>query len=180
MRLLALGDSYTKGEGVPKEKSFPYLLTADPVVIAETGWTTADLLGALPEGLGEFDCVTLLIGVNNQYDGGELETYRKELKRLLRYGLKHGPLTVLSIPDWGGTPFAKNKEVDPKVISQEIDQFNGVLAEEVKSAGVSLIDVTTGSRKPQELTSDGLHLGESVYKNWASLILKRREVLFHE
>ena len=133
---LALGDSYTIGEQVPAEDNFPHQLvamlnkdgipTAEPEIVAVTGWTTDELAAAIRERdfTGTFSFVTLLIGVNNQYRGRTIENYRKEYTALLKQaiGLANGRperVFVLSIPDWGVTPFAEGR--DRNKIAQEID-----------------------------------------------------------
>lgn len=192
MRFLALGDSYTIGEGVDSAQSWPHLLTTslrnqgfnieDPLIIARTGWSTHDLLSAIdkadPQGL--FDLVTLLIGVNNQYQGRDVETYRHEFRTLL--GLAIGfaggdpaKVVVFSIPDWSVTPFAQDRE--RAKISTQIDQFNLVNREESQVAGVSYFDITPISREAVDdatlLASDGLHPSGKMYAAWVDLSLSK-------
>lgn len=124
---LALGDSYTIGESVVETERFPVQLTrrltadsidiADPLIIAKTGWTTDELTAAISEKniKDTFDVVTLLIGVNNQYRGRTAENYRLELKQLIETAIKYAGgnkrhVFVLSIPDWGVTPFAEGRD----------------------------------------------------------------------
>src|SRR5690606_28463378 len=142
-RYLALGDSYTIGEGVEERKNFPHQVvyslagTLDflpPRIVAKTGWTTAELMeGIASEELSgqKYDWVTLLIGVNNQYRGQNLDLYAQEFEQLLDQALtfaggKAKRVIVLSIPDWGVTPFAAETEKDPLQIATEIDQFNRI------------------------------------------------------
>lgn len=189
---LALGDSYTIGESVPFESSFPHQLAAclstsgldvdAPVIIAKTGWTTSELQSAIKTaGLKQkFDLVTLLIGVNNQYRGESLTLYREEFKALLHTAIdfaKSGKagVFVLSIPDWGITPFGMNSGRDAREIAKEIDEFNALNKEETLAAGVSYTDVTFASRKSlsdlELVAADGLHYSEKMHAEWAANLL---------
>ena len=189
---LALGDSYTIGEGVDSAQSWPYQLTEslrnqdfnidDPLIIARTGWTTHDLLSAIEKAdpQGSFDLVTLLIGVNNQYQGRDIETYRLEFRTLLEMAIDFAggnpaKVEVLSIPDWGVTPFAQDRE--HAKISTQIDQFNVVNLEESQAAGISYFDITPISRQAANdtslLASDGLHPSGKMYAAWVDLILSQ-------
>jgi lysophospholipase L1-like esterase len=188
---LALGDSYTIGEAVPQAQSFPFQLAvqlnaqgikvAVPVVIAKTGWTTNELQGAIKSAAitSKFDIVTLLIGVNNQYRGNSIEVYRAEFKALLQTAIgfaggNKAHVFVVSIPDWGVTPFGKGSGRDVKTVSKEINAFNSVNKEEAISAGVSYTDITPGSRKVDTdvslAASDGLHPSGKMYQEWVSLL----------
>lgn len=185
---LALGDSYTIGEAVQANESFPYQLVAQlkahnlnvqtPKVIAKTGWTTDELQAAIKEAnlQTSFDVVTLLIGVNNQYRGYSQTTYRKEFKTLLQTALafagqnkKH--VFVVSIPDWGVTAFGKNSGRNIQTIAQEIDAFNAINKEESLALGVSYTDITPASRNALTdaslVASDGLHPSGKMYGEWA-------------
>jgi lysophospholipase L1-like esterase len=185
---LALGDSYTIGESVETAMNFPSQLVAElnakglavaaPRIIARTGWTTSELISAIgSSGLtGKFNFVTLLIGVNNQYRGEPLETYRKEFKQLLQAAIDYADgdklhVFVISIPDWGVTSFAKDRGRDPGTIAAEINAFNGVNKEETEALGISYIDITPGSRLAANdtglIASDGLHPSGKMYKDWA-------------
>jgi lysophospholipase L1-like esterase len=190
LRFLALGDSYTIGESVSDGERWPVQLVAqlrtrgiamaDPVIIARTGWTSGELLAAL-EGenpSGPYQLVSLLVGVNNQYRGGGLEEYRSELRLLLQRavalaGGKARRVMVLSIPDWGVTPFAEGR--DRSRISAEIDAFNSVNREEAGRFGVNYVDVTDVSRRarqvPAYLAADGLHPSGEMYAAWVTLAL---------
>jgi len=184
---LALGDSYTIGESVPTQASFPYQLTyllrnkqidvAAPVIIAQTGWTTADLQSAISRATltQKFNFVTLLIGVNNQYQYGSIDTYRTQFVQLLNTAInfaggnvKH--VFVLSIPDWSVTPYAANPGRNIKQIASEIDQFNGVNQEESQKAGVNYTNITDISRMaatdPTLIAADRLHPSEHMYQLW--------------
>jgi len=184
---LALGDSYTIGESVASEQNFPNQLrtqlNADGLVvnpqtiIARTGWTTSELISAIESSgvINKFNFVTLLIGVNNQYRGESRETYRKEFKQLLQTAINYADkdkshVFVISIPDWGVTPFAKNSGRNQATIAQEIDAFNAINKEETIALGISYTDITPGSRlalTDNTLTaSDGLHPSAKMYGNW--------------
>jgi lysophospholipase L1-like esterase len=192
MTYLALGDSYTVGEGVEIEQSFPYQLTktlidegyslTPPVVIARTGWTTDELIRALEENPPQlnFNLVTLLIGVNNQFRGYSMETYRSEFRDLLQRSLRYtgnqpACVVVLSIPDWGVTPFARMTGFERGQVSLQIDRFNRINREETELAGVTYVDVTEISRRaaeePDLIAGDGLHPSESMYWLWVEKIL---------
>jgi lysophospholipase L1-like esterase len=187
LEYLALGDSYTIGELVPQDQSFPFQLVANlnlsgikvssPEIIATTGWTTDDLIKAIREKnlKKKFDLVTLLIGVNNQYRGYSKENYRLEFTELLQSALTFADyrkqrVFVISIPDWGVTPFAQKSNRDPTRISAEIDAFNAVNKDESLTAGVAYIDITPGSRKAANdlslLAEDGLHPSAKMYAEW--------------
>lgn len=184
---LALGDSYTIGESLPLESNFPSLLAvslnaegldvAAPKIIATTGWTTSELQAAIKkEALTQkFGLVTLLIGVNNQYRGESLITYRKEFKELLQTALDFADgnknhVFVLSIPDWGVTPYGAGSGRDQKGISDEIDAFNSINREETLAMGLSYTDITPGSRKAVSdldlVASDGLHYSAKMHAEW--------------
>lgn len=188
---LALGDSYTIGEAVAQNQSFPYQLSvklntqgikaADPRIIAKTGWTTGELQGAIQSAAitSKFDIVTLLIGVNNQYRSNSIAIYRTEFKALLQTAIgfaggNKAHVFVVSIPDWGLTPFGKGSGRDVNSISTAIDAFNAVNKEETISAGVSYTDITPGSRKVDTdvslAASDGLHPSGKMYQDWVSLL----------
>ena len=184
IRYLALGDSYTIGENVKLQQSIPYQLSSklrkngynmkDPVIIAKSGWTTGNLLSSIESYNPniKFDVVTLLIGVNNQFQGRSIEQYRNDFKIILNKAIKFADnsnkyVIVFSIPDWGVTPFADR--LDRTMVSQEIDKFNEVNQQESQKAGVHYINVTSISRKaafdPTLLAADGLHPSGKMYKN---------------
>ena len=190
MRFLALGDSYTIGESVPPTDRWPVQLTAllstegfnidDPLIIAATGWTTDELLSGIDRAnlQGIYDLVSLLIGVNNQYRGRDLEEYRRQFVALLKraVGFANGVpahVLVLSIPDWSVAPFAAGR--DRAKIAAEIDQFNVINREEAERAGAHYIDVTSISRQaaadPELIAGDGLHPSGKMYAEWARLAL---------
>ncbi|MGB4776556.1 MAG: SGNH/GDSL hydrolase family protein [Daejeonella sp.] len=185
---LALGDSYTIGEAVEQQKSFPYQLTeqlkskglsiAAPKIIAKTGWTTDELQNAIKaENIKtDFDFVTLLIGVNNQYRGYSQTTYRKEFKELLQTaiffaGNNKYHVFVVSIPDWGLTPFAAQNGRNAATVAQEINAFNAINKEETLALGISYTDITPASRNAavdrELIAPDGLHPSGKMYLDWA-------------
>jgi len=183
---LALVDSYTIGEQVPYAENFPnqtvQLLkkenfdVADPVIIAVTGWTTDELAASIREhNLHEtFSFVTLLIGVNNQYRGRDLDNYKHEFRSLLEQAIVFANgnphhVFVLSIPDWGVTPFAEGK--DREKIAREIDAYNKAnkeITEEYKSYYLYITDSTREAAKDRSLVAgDGLHPSAKEYSVWA-------------
>ena len=182
-RYLALGDSYTIGESVVVEERFPVQLAralalGDPQIIARTGWTTDELDAAIDaaEPQGTFDLVTLLIGVNNQYRGRSLDEYRVQFDALLQRAIAFAggdatKVVVVSIPDWGVTPFAEGR--DRATIAREIDAFNAVNREETARAGSRWVDITPVSRgdDPALVAGDGLHPSGVQYREWVRLIV---------
>ncbi|AOM77668.1 lysophospholipase [Pedobacter steynii] len=185
---LAIGDSYTIGEDVPLESSFPYQLTEElkarglkltkPDIIAKTGWTTSELQDGIrsAELNRKYTMVTLLIGVNNQYRGEPKEKYRNEFKELLQTAITfaNGNEThvfVVSIPDWGLTPFGMESGRDIRFVSSDIDAFNAINKEESLAEGVSYTDITVASRlvvsDKELIASDGLHPSPKMYLDWA-------------
>ena len=196
---LALGDSYTIGESVPKEDRWGDQLAmllrdnnfdvGDPATIARTGWTTADLASAIRnENLQtSYDLVSLLIGVNNQYQGQSMAVYRTEFRELLQTSIrlassKPENVIVLSIPDWGATPFAANR--DGQQIAQEIDAFNVVAKDEAQKAGVAFINITPLTRQfgndASYIARDGLHYSGKMHREWALLSLPIAEMILTE
>ncbi|MDP6944415.1 MAG: GDSL-type esterase/lipase family protein [Myxococcota bacterium] len=190
VQILALGDSYTIGSGgVAEADRWPNLLagrlqssglTVDPPqFIAHMGWTTTNLLAAMDAAalVGDRDLVTLLIGVNNQYQGASIDAYRTELIELLTRavslaGDRPDRVLVVSIPDYGVTPFAANS--NPEAISAELDAFNAVGLEEANAAGVHWIDIVDISRQAATdltlLAPDGLHPSGAMYALWAERV----------
>lgn len=189
LRYLALGDSYTIGESVDESERFPNqlasLLSAEGLptevtIIARTGWTTDELWQGIQARKLEppYDLVSLLIGVNNQYRGYDINKYREEFKFLLGKAIEYagGDATrviVFSIPDWGVTPFAAGR--DRAQISAEINAFNAVNLEETQGAGSYYMDVTPVSReavaRPNLIASDNLHPSGIMYAEWVKLAL---------
>jgi lysophospholipase L1-like esterase len=187
---LALGDSYTIGESVGPAERYPQqvvgmlnetesLLCRDPDIIAVTGWTTGDLLEAIlavkPEPT--YRMVSLLIGVNNQYQGRSQAEYRDQFTLLLQKsiwlaGNNPAHVLVLSIPDYSVTPFGRTR--DTTLIAAQIDSFNRINYSIAMSYKVNYIDVTAESRKaagdPTLVAADGLHFSGREYGNWARLM----------
>jgi len=189
LRFLALGDSYTIGESVAVSERWPVQLAqlireqgiriAEPEIVAETGWTAADLASGIDaSGLkGTFDVVTLMIGVNNQFRHLDLREYRGEFLGLLDTAMalagdEPAKVIVISIPDYGVTPFAA--ALDGDLIAREIDLFSAVNREEAIKAGVAYVDVTGISRRAKTDLSlvavDGLHPSGKMYGLWAEVI----------
>lgn len=187
---LALGDSYTIGQGVSEQEQWGVQLAdllrrndiavAPPVTIARTGWTTGDLIRAVEEAnpKPDFDLVSLLIGVNNQFQGRSIQTYRTEFRQLLQTSIalaRNNPkhVIVLSIPDWGDTPAAQGQNRER--IAQEIDAFNAVAKQESEEAGVTFINITPITRTlvsdQSYLASDRLHYSGKMHREWALLAL---------
>src|SRR6185369_11796894 len=185
-RYLALGDSYTIGESVAESDRYPVQLAhalkiGEPQIIAKTGWTTDELNAAIDaaDPKGPFDLVTLLIGVNHQYRGRSADEYRQQFAGLLHRAIgfaggnaRH--VIVVSIPDWGVTPFAKDR--DRAKIAREIDQFNAINREEAARAGAKWVDITPVSRRaandPSLVAGDGLHPSGKMYGEWVRLIVQ--------
>ena len=194
---LALGDSYTIGESVMLQESFPYqtvqLLRKNglnfnaPELIAKTGWTTDELLDQISKTLFSpaYNIVTLLIGVNNQYRGFEMEIYKKEFETLFKKAISLAAnnanhVIVLSIPDWGVTPFATGR--DQKKIADEIDAYNQINEELTKSFHSHYINITGFTREAlvdmDLLATDQLHPSGKDYSRWAEkLAAKIREII---
>ncbi|MEO6173491.1 MAG: SGNH/GDSL hydrolase family protein [Arenimonas sp.] len=197
LRYLALGDSYTIGEALPVEGSWPMqwahalrangLSVADPGIIAKTGWTTDELNDALNEADSNntirppYDLVSLSIGVNNQYRGRSTENYREEfsmlLKRAILYaGKKPAHVFVLSIPDWGITEFGQKSGRDVAQIAHELDTYNQINREVSKNAGAHWIDISTVTRESGKqakfYAEDGLHPSRALYALWVKELLK--------
>lgn len=189
-QILFLGDSYTIGTGVQFSENFPSQLadrlnkqgitTQAPRVIAKNGWTTADLAAgiAIADLEKSYDLVTLLIGVNNQFRGYNIDEYKAEFRGLLEQGIAFAGgdphrIIVISIPDWGVTPFAAGR--DREKIASHIDAFNAVNRTEADAAGVHYVDVTAISRQaasdPTLLAPDDLHPSPKMYDQWVDVIM---------
>lgn len=192
LRYLALGDSYSIGEGVPEDGRWPVQLARalraegvaldDPQIVATTGWTTDELDAGIDAAApqGPFALASLLIGVNNQYRGRPLDEYRVQFAALLERavgfaGGRAGRVLVLSIPDWGVTPFARAQGRDPGRIGNEIDAFNAVAAEVCADRGVAFVDITSYGRihghEAEMLGDDALHPSAAMYAGWTALTL---------
>ena len=190
---LAIGDSYTIGEQVQGKDSFPnqvYSLVkkdfsnfTEPRIIAKTGWTTDELeRGIIAADKAEplqvsYDVVSLLIGVNNQYRGSTVENYKPEFEELLKKAIRFAGnnaahVVVISIPDWGVTPFAKGRNSNK--IAKEIDAYNAAAKEIASTYDVHYIDITPWTREAATdnsfLAADGLHPSSKEYKRWAEKI----------
>ena len=192
MKYLALGDSYTIGEGVAEDGRWPVVLARalraegvaldDPRIIATTGWTTDELAAAIDaaEPLGEWDFVSLLVGVNNQYRGRSLENYREEFTTLLQRAIDFARgraerVLVLAIPDWGVTPFGTASGRDVAQIARELDAFNAAAAAICAEHGVAFVDIAPVARvrgaEAAMLAEDGLHPSAAMYALWAAQAL---------
>jgi lysophospholipase L1-like esterase len=193
---LALGDSYTIGEKVASEENFPSQVVqllrhqkldfAIPEIVAKTGWTTDELQAGIKNVSlkKKYDFVSLLIGVNNQYRGKTVADYILEFEVLLQKAIslagdKAERVIVLSIPDWGVTPFAYGSNT--KKIASEIDAFNKANKEIADKYHVHYVDITPGTRKAETdlslLAEDELHPSAKEYKKWA---VKVAEIIKNE
>jgi lysophospholipase L1-like esterase len=187
---LALGDSYTIGEAVPLNQSFPYRVVqllrnkefnfSAPEIIAKTGWTTDELQSAINNStlLSKYDFVTLLIGVNNQYRGRDAIEYKEQFEEILKKAIdlangKKEHVAVISIPDYSVTPYAN--QMDKEKISKEIEVFNGINKALSIQYKVQYVDITTDSREvrndPTLIAHDRLHPSEKEYAKWAEKIV---------
>src|SRR5690606_24697465 len=192
-RYLDLGDSYTIGEGVASKENFPHQLVyalaptlefLAPRIVATTGWTTGELMKGINEAELEgqqYDWVTLLIGVNNQYRGQALQQYEVEFTQLLERAISfagNNPrrVIVLSIPDWGVTPFAVSTGKDRSQIAREIDQFNQINQAVSAQKQVHYANITASYReiggKQGYYVEDQLHPSAAVYNDWAKRLRK--------
>ncbi len=191
--ILALGDSYTKGESVETAKNFPNQLADSllaegrsvnrPTIIAQTGWRTDNLQDAIAEAdidTKVYDLVTLCIGVNNEYQNASFATYKTEFEQLLqtalaRAGNRKERVIVVSIPDWAYTYFGQHHTKPPSQISQEIDQYNAANRSISEQYGVHYVNITDISRKglvqPNLVAGDGLHPSAIQYTEWVKLLL---------
>lgn len=191
IKYLALGDSYTIGQSVSEKMRFPVLLVnalkekdydiSPARIIAKTGWTTDELKQAIIDSAIKetYDIVSLLIGVNNQYRGRDIEEFRQQFIELLNLSIAFAgndpkKVFVVSIPDWSVSPFAKDRDL--KKIAMEIDQFNAVKREETEKRKVCFVDITDISRlaenKANYIASDGLHFSGEMHKLWVKEIIK--------
>lgn len=192
---LALGDSYTIGEGVSDAGRYPSQLISKlntesdqawdaPKVIARTGWTVDELeQGIIREDIeGQtFDLVTLLIGVNNQYRGRSVKDFEKEFEAMLVRaisfaGEKSNHVVVISIPDWGITPFAQAKDMDETKVTREINAYNLVCKTISEKHGITYIDITaeykSSGAELEMLAADGLHPSAKMYGLWTEKLFK--------
>jgi lysophospholipase L1-like esterase len=182
---LALGDSYTIGESVKESERWPVQLYKSlknkisyPTIIAKSGWTTDQLIDTLNKTkFKNYDFVSLLIGVNNQYRGRSIESFKKDFIELLERSIKYTNgkkerVFVVSIPDWGVTPFANGK--DRNIIEKEINEFNNIISKECSINEIKFFDVTQNSRTALQnkslIAEDGLHPSKKMYKQWVKII----------
>lgn len=193
MRLLCLGDSYTIGEAVAARDTWPMQLAQlleqaltkqlRVQIIAKTGWSTDELSAAIDraetahEIHPPYALVSLAIGVNNQYRDRSVENYAVEFSALLKRAIsfaaaKASRVLVLSIPDWGQTPFASQDARGPEKIAAQIDFFNAESRRQAAAAGAHFIDVTRLSRikDPELVADDGLHPSAIAYAQWAHAV----------
>jgi len=187
---LALGDSYTIGESLNEEERWPNQLAfalskkgiqvSQPKIIATTGWRTDNLKDAIIKaGLKKkYDLVSLLIGVNNQYQGKPADQYAIEFEDLLKTAIhlakgNTGNVFVVSIPDYGYTPFGQAKK---ETISMEIDEFNRINKGITEKYKVTYYNITDLSRKgledPSLVATDKLHPSGKMYTLWTDRILE--------
>jgi len=191
---LALGDSYTIGEGVPENDRYPVqLVTAlknegkfnfsAPQIIAKTGWTVDELeagINAASTKSEGYDLVTLLIGVNNQYRGRPVADFEREFEAMLQRAIafakgKKEHVVVLSIPDWGVTPFAVSRKADQAKVAMEIDAYNSAKEAVCNRYKITYIDITEDYRaigaRPEMVVDDQLHPSGLVYRKWMEKLL---------
>jgi acyl-CoA thioesterase I len=188
LKYLALGDSYTIGESVKPAQRWPVQLAErlrkegfeieDPRIIATTGWTTQDLLQAMDGQLSneKYDLVSVLIGVNNQYQGKSIEAYEEDLNEIFKRAIGYSErgaagVFALSIPDYGVTPFGASREEE---IGRELDEFNRVFEEVANQYEVDFFNITPISRRakeePELIAEDNLHPSGEMYRQWVDLI----------
>ncbi len=185
---IALGDSYTIGEGVNEDERWPnqfvdvaYESGVDfdqPMIIAETGWKTYDLLNAIDQTnfTKKYDYISLLIGVNNQFNSRPIDEFEEDLNKLMdemkRIKKNDGSIIIISIPDWGYTPFGESSDMSD--ISEQINLFNSSLRKFATTNGLKYVDVTEISRRginePDLITNDNLHPSGIMYLEWAKKI----------
>jgi len=187
---LALGDSYTIGESVSEQERWPNQLAdslrahgmkiSRPTLVATTGWRTDDLKNAIAKASlkNEYGLVSLLIGVNNQYQGKPLAQYAVEFEDLLRTAIalaqgKKENVFVVSIPDYGFTPFGKEKQT---TITAAIDQFNATNRQIAERLGITYFFITDITRRaltqPDLVAADGLHPSGKMYSLWVERMVK--------
>ncbi len=197
MKFLALGDSYTIGEAVTHDERWPVQLVselrkrnihfANPDIIATTGWRTDELIRAISEQRPphDYDMVSLLIGVNNLYQGRPIEQYAAEFEELLKTAIELGNANkenvfVLSVPDYGFTPFGKEKQSD---ISRDTDLFNEVNRHIALTYGITYFNITdisrNGLKTPQLIASDNLHPSGQMYSEWVRIIMASQDPPIH-
>jgi len=193
IHMLALGDSYTIGESVSIDQRWPHQFTDElkkigkdvhrPDYIATTGWTTGDLLTGIASSLNrekDYNLVSILIGVNNQYQGLDISLYEPELRNIIDQAIQiagkdTARIIMISIPDYAFTPFGKGD----KSISSEIDSYNEIGRRVAQEYGILWVDITGISRKGIEETAliagDGLHPSGEQYLEWVRKIIHALE-----
>jgi len=193
VRMLALGDSYTIGESVEKNLRWPHQFVVElrkfgkdthlPDYIATTGWTTRDLLKGIDSSLDrerDYNLVSILIGVNNQYQGLDIAIYEPELRNIIDQaiditGKDTARVFMISIPDYAFTPFGKGD----KIISSEIDSYNEINRRVALEYGILWVDITPISRRgieePALVAGDGLHPSGEQYREWVEKIIHSLE-----
>jgi len=185
---IALGDSYTIGEGVNEDERWPNQFVDvayengidfdQPMIIAETGWKTYDLLNAINQTsfTKKYDYVSLLIGVNNQFNSRPIDEFEEDLNKLMdemkRIKKNDGSIVIISIPDWGYSPFGESSDMND--ISGQIDLFNSSLRKFATTNNLKYVDVTEISRRginePDLIADDNLHPSGIMYLEWAEKI----------
>ena len=185
---IALGDSYTIGEGVNEDERWPNQFIDfayengiefdQPVIIAETGWKTFDLINAINQTnfTKKYDYISLLIGVNNQFNSMPIDEFEEDLNKLMNemksIKKNDGSIVIISIPDWGYTPYGESSDMGD--ISEQINLFNSSLRKFAYTNGLKYVDVTQISRRginePDLITKDSLHPSGIMYLEWAKKI----------
>lgn len=189
VKFLALGDSYTIGQSVAMKDRWPVqlidsirkhgLTCSDPQIIATTGWRTDNLKSAMVSASlnDDYTLVSLLIGVNNFFQGGTVENYKPQFEELLNMAIalaggSKSHVFVVSIPDYGFTPFGQSNQSN---ISKGIDAFNDANKTIAAKLGVSYFNITDISRRglaePDLVANDGLHPSGKMYTKWVERIL---------
>jgi lysophospholipase L1-like esterase len=196
---LVLGDSYSIGEGVAEHERWPAQLAAamrargivvsNPQYIALTGWTSDELAAAIDEEMRAhklrppYGLVSLMVGVNDQYRGRPVAEFRPHFSKLLDRAIAFAGghpqhVFVLSIPDWGRTPFARAQGRDAKVVTRELDAYNAATAQLCAARGVRWIDITGLTRADgggDAVVDDGLHPSPAMYGRWVARILETKK-----
>ena len=196
LTFLALGDSYTIGESVEVDQQWPRQLkraldsiglkVQEPKIIAKTGWRTDDMLYAAKEEVGasQYDMVSLLIGVNNEYQGRSPESFVEEFEKCLKFAIERcktgsNGVFVLSIPDYGYTPFGAKKQ---QQISKRLDAYNKICRKICKKYDVLFINITDISREISEdnslVAKDQLHPSGEQYSRWVERALESVRKLY--
>ncbi|MDB4297738.1 SGNH/GDSL hydrolase family protein [Flavobacteriaceae bacterium] len=196
IEFLALGDSYTICQGVKEYERWPLVLAEQLKqngfnvnrvdIVAKTGWTTKNLSNAINKSdLKDYNLVSLLIGVNNQFQNIPFHVFKLEFDALLQKAIDIAKnkqrMFVVSIPDYGVTPFGKRNS---DIISKEINNYNNYIKDACKQQGILFINITDISRKlgdsPKALASDNLHPGAYQYKKWVDKILPEALLLLNK